>query len=140
MGRRADARSRRDDVAGTISDVPTVWDAASVWFALIDGADATSVLKRSTLYSQFGRDTFSDIQVKTTGVDALTPLALGAVMTVASQSGTDRFQGAAAFQYEPKEWNAHKTLVSAVLFALFPAVICARGLRTGPLLSGGSIS
>jgi hypothetical protein len=61
-------------------------------------------------------------------------------MTVGSQPGIDRFQGAAAFQCEPKEWNADKTLVSAVLFALFPAEICARCVRTGPLLSGGSIS
>ena len=54
--------------------------------ALIDGADATSVLQGSTLYSQFGRDTFSDIQVKTGGVDASTPLGLGAVLTAASQT------------------------------------------------------
>jgi hypothetical protein len=77
--------------------------------ALIDGADATSVLQGSTLYSQFGRDTFSDIQVKTGGVDASTPLGLGAVLTAASQSGTDRFSGAAAYQYEPKDWNADNT-------------------------------
>jgi hypothetical protein len=61
---------------------------------LIDGADATSVLQGSTLYSPFGRDTSSDIQVKT---------GLGAVLTAASQTGTDRFSGAAAYQYEPKD-------------------------------------
>ena len=77
--------------------------------ALIDGADATSVLQGSTLYSQFGRDTFSDIQVKTGGVDASTQLGLGAVLTAASQTGTDRFSGAAAYQYEPKDWNADNT-------------------------------
>jgi hypothetical protein len=70
---------------------------------LIDGADATSVLQGSTLYSQFGHDTFSDIQVKTGGVDASTPLGLGAVLTAASQTGTDRFSGAAAYPYEPKD-------------------------------------
>jgi hypothetical protein len=68
--------------------------------ALIDGADATSVLQGSTLYSQFGRDTFSDIQAKTGGVDASTPLGLGAVLIAASQTVTDRFSGAAAYQYE----------------------------------------
>jgi len=77
--------------------------------ALVDGADATSVLQGSTAYTQFGRDAFSDIQVKTGGVDASTPLGLGAVMTAASQSGTDRFSGAVAFQYEPREWNADNT-------------------------------
>ena len=54
--------------------------------ALIDGADATSVLQGSTLYAQFGRDTFSDVQVKTGGVDAATPLGLGTVTTVATES------------------------------------------------------
>jgi len=77
--------------------------------ALIDGADATSVLQGSTLYSQFGRETFSDIQVKTGGVDASTPLGLGTVVTVATQSGADQFRGAAGFQYEPKGWNADNT-------------------------------
>ena len=77
--------------------------------ALIDGADATSVLQGSTLYSQFGRETFSDIQVRTGGVDASTPLGLGTVVTVATQSGTDRFRGAAGFQYEPRAWNADNT-------------------------------
>src|SRR5262245_66421083 len=66
--------------------------------ALVDGADATSVLQGSTLYSQFGRDAFSDIQVKTGGVDASTPLGLGSVVTAATQSGGDRFSGAAAYQ------------------------------------------
>ena len=32
--------------------------------ALIDGADATSVFQGSTLHSQCGRDTVSDIQVQ----------------------------------------------------------------------------
>jgi len=77
--------------------------------AMIDGADATSVLQGSTLYAQFGRDTFSDVQVKTGGVDASTPLGLGAVITVATESGTDRLRGSAGFQYEPKAWNADNT-------------------------------
>lgn len=83
------------------------WHPSGV--ALIDGADATSVLQGSTIYSQYGRDAFSDIQVKTGGVDASTPLGLGAVLTAATQSGTDRFSGAAGFQYEPKDWNADNT-------------------------------
>src|SRR5262245_11273911 len=77
--------------------------------ALVDGADATSVLQGSTLYSQFGRDTFSDIQVRTGGVDASTPLGLGAIVSVATQSGTDQIRGAAALQYEPRAWNADNT-------------------------------
>jgi len=72
---------------------------------LVDGADATSVLQGSTLYSQFGRETFSDIQVKTGAVDAATPLGLGIIANIATQSGTNQLHGAAGFQYEPQSWN-----------------------------------
>ena len=69
--------------------------------ALIDGADATSVLQGSTLYSLFGRDTFNDIQVKTGGADASAPLGLGAVMTVVTESGTDRFHRRCGAHHQP---------------------------------------
>ena len=75
--------------------------ASNSGVALIDGADATSVLQGSTLYSQFGRDTFNDIQVKTGGADASTPLGLGAVMTVVTESGTDRFTAAVVSHHQP---------------------------------------
>ena len=83
--------------------------ASNSGVALIDGADARSVLQGSTLDSQFGRDTFNDIQVKTGGADASTPLGLGAVMTVVTESGTDRFHRRCGVSSPTREWNADNT-------------------------------
>jgi hypothetical protein len=73
---------------------------------LVDGADATSVLQGSTLYSQFGSGTFADIQVTTGAPQASAPLGLGPIVNVATRSGTDRRQGSAAFAWQPRRWNA----------------------------------
>jgi hypothetical protein len=76
---------------------------------LVDGADATSVLQGSTLFSQFGRETFSDVQVTTAGVEARAPLGLGAVVNIATRSGINRVQGAASMTIQPKRWNGSNT-------------------------------
>jgi hypothetical protein len=76
---------------------------------LVDGADATSVLQGSTLYSQFSRATFNDIQVKTGAVDAASPLGLGVVANIATQSGTDAVMGSAAGTFQAKRWNDSNT-------------------------------
>ena len=70
-----------------------------------DGADATSVLQGSTLYSQFGSETFADIQVATGAVDASAPLGLGPIVSISTQSGTNRWRGAIGTSYQPKRWN-----------------------------------
>ena len=76
---------------------------------LVDGADATSVLQGSTLYSQFSHETFNDIQVKTGAVDASAPLGLGPVVTIATRSGTNQFHGAINVAYQPLRWNGSNT-------------------------------
>jgi hypothetical protein len=76
---------------------------------LIDGADATSVLQGSTLFAQFAAETMSDIQVKTAAVDAASPLGLGPVVNVATQSGTNQFRGVLGLGYQPRSWNASNT-------------------------------
>jgi hypothetical protein len=76
---------------------------------LVDGADATSVLQGSTLYSQFSRDTFNDIQVKTGAVDAASPLGLGVVANIATQSGTDAVMGRGGGTFQAKRWNDSNT-------------------------------
>jgi hypothetical protein len=76
---------------------------------LVDGADATSALQGSTLYSQFARGTFNDIQVTTGGVDASAPLGFGPVVNITTWSGTNRWRGAVAVDYQPRRWNGHNT-------------------------------
>jgi hypothetical protein len=76
---------------------------------LVDGADATSVLQGSTLYAQFSRDTFNDIQVKTGAVDAASPLGLGVVANITTQSGTNAVMGSAGATFQAKRWNDSNT-------------------------------
>ena len=72
---------------------------------LVDGVDATSVLQGSPFYAQFARGTFEDIQIKTGAVDAVSPLGLGAVVSVVTRSGTNRFGGESTALFQPKRWN-----------------------------------
>lgn len=50
-------------------------------------------------------DLVEDIQVKTAGVDASSPLGLGAVINIASRSGTNTFSGTSTLTWQPKRWN-----------------------------------
>jgi hypothetical protein len=76
---------------------------------LVDGADATSALQGSTLYSQFATGTFNDIQVATGGVDASTPLGVGPVVNITSRSGTNQWHGTVGGELQPTRWNAGNT-------------------------------
>ena len=50
-------------------------------------------------------DSVFDIQVKTGGVDAAAPLGSGAVISVATKSGTNKLGGSAGAIFTPKSWN-----------------------------------
>jgi hypothetical protein len=56
-------------------------------------------------YVAMGTDIISDVQVKTGGVDASSPMGVGMVMNVITKSGGNRFSGSAAYAYQPYEWN-----------------------------------
>jgi hypothetical protein len=73
---------------------------------LVDGADVSSVLQGSTLYSQFSRETFADVQVTSNAVNASAPLGLGMVVSIATRSGTNRFEGAVNVAFQANQWNA----------------------------------
>jgi hypothetical protein len=76
---------------------------------LVDGADATSVLQGSTLYSQFAAETFNDIHVKTGGIDAASPLGFGPVVNISTRSGTNQWRGTAVVEYQGRRWNDRNT-------------------------------
>ncbi len=71
----------------------------------IDGVDVTSVLQNSNQHTSLNTDAISDVQVKTSAVDASAPLGLGAVVSIAAVSGTNDLKGSATFVYQPKRWN-----------------------------------
>jgi Carboxypeptidase regulatory-like domain/TonB dependent receptor len=71
---------------------------------LIDGADMSSAVNPWQAYISMAGDTVSDVQIKTGGMDASTPLGFGAAVSTVTQSGTNRFKGSASFAYTPKAW------------------------------------
>jgi hypothetical protein len=72
----------------------------------IDGADVTSVLQGTAFYLTISQEVAADVQVKTSSVDAASPLALGAVVNVAAKSGGNRVQGTGTYTRQPGAWNA----------------------------------
>jgi hypothetical protein len=74
----------------------------------IDGADVGSFRQGwAGLYVNFSEDAIKDTQVKTGGDDASAPLGVGVVINVATQSGTNRFNGAASMVYQARSWNGN---------------------------------
>jgi hypothetical protein len=60
----------------------------------IDGADMAPSGQNYTQLMQLSAEAFQDVQVKAAGMNASSPLGLGAVINVATRSGTNRLSGA----------------------------------------------
>ncbi|MPY90193.1 MAG: hypothetical protein GEU99_19995 [Luteitalea sp.] len=56
-------------------------------------------------HSNLNPDLIQDIQVKTAATDASAPLGLGAIINIASRSGTNQWHGAATLNMQPRRWN-----------------------------------
>jgi hypothetical protein len=50
-----------------------------------------------------------DVQIKTGGVDAASPMGYGLVLNMISKSGGNRMSGSAGWTYQPFEWNGDNT-------------------------------
>jgi hypothetical protein len=75
----------------------------------VDGADATSVIQGSTLFSQFADDTFEDIAVVTGGKDMSAPLGLGALSRITTRAGSDMPHASVSVAAQPLTWNGANT-------------------------------
>ncbi|MGH9892887.1 MAG: hypothetical protein ACREA0_13035, partial [bacterium] len=71
----------------------------------IDGVDVMSAIQNNDRYMNLSTEAIADIQVKTSAVDASSPLGLGLVVNLASVSGSDRLRGTSAFVWQPQFWN-----------------------------------
>jgi hypothetical protein len=77
----------------------------------IDGADMGSFRQNwAGLYMGLSTDAVQDVQVKTGGADASSPLGLGVITQVSTPSGTDLLKGSGSFVYTAKSWNGNNTL------------------------------
>jgi hypothetical protein len=73
----------------------------------IDGADVAAVTQSTVETTSLPTDAVEDAQVRTAGVDASVPLGLGAVVNVATKSGTNSNSGTLTSLGQPRAWNAN---------------------------------
>ena len=74
----------------------------------IDGGDVGSFEQNwPGFFARLNTEAISDTQVKTAGVDAASPLAVGMVINIATPSGTNQLRGSAAAVYTAKAWNGN---------------------------------
>jgi hypothetical protein len=73
----------------------------------VDGADLASTLQNTNTYINLSPEAIQDVQIKTGAVDASTPIGAGAIVSVVTQSGTNRVKGAAGIAYQRRGWNGN---------------------------------
>ncbi|MEO7134890.1 MAG: TonB-dependent receptor, partial [Vicinamibacterales bacterium] len=73
----------------------------------LEGTIATNYHDAQLTYVSMGADMVQDIQVKTGGVDASSPMGVGLVMNIVTKSGGNTVKGSGAFGYQPFNWNGN---------------------------------
>jgi hypothetical protein len=73
----------------------------------LEGTIATNYHDAQLTYVSMGADMVQDIQVKTGGVDASSPMGVGLVMNIVTKSGGNTFRGSGAVGYQPFDWNGN---------------------------------
>jgi hypothetical protein len=71
----------------------------------LEGTIASNYFDAQVTYVGMGADMIQDVQVKTGGADASSPMGTGLVMNVVTKSGGNTFKGSVAYAYQPLEWN-----------------------------------
>jgi hypothetical protein len=117
--------TEKRDWFGALSLAPGVTTAvfSGIPLVFVHGADASSNVVQidganvdtstnngaSLTYTSLNSDIVDDIQIKTSGVDASSPLGTGGIINIATASGTNHVKGAATFALQPKKWNDSNT-------------------------------
>ncbi|GAG50761.1 unnamed protein product, partial [marine sediment metagenome] len=100
----------------------------------LDGADMGSFRQnRADRNLTMNTDAIGDIQVKTAAIDASSPLGTGAVINVATKSGTDTFHGALGASFTPESWNGDNAGTGDVRFN---KIIQPDLSLSGPIVAG----
>jgi hypothetical protein len=73
----------------------------------LDGADIGSPLQSSNFYVMMSSDVLQDVQIKTAGIDAASPLGQGAVINMVTKSGTNSVKGSGLFTYQHRDWHGN---------------------------------
>jgi hypothetical protein len=75
----------------------------------VDGMDVMATRANTAAFMQLSTDAISDVQIKTSAIDASSPMGLGAIVELVSPSGSDSLAGGAGFLYQPMQWNDNNT-------------------------------
>ncbi|HXH06934.1 MAG TPA: TonB-dependent receptor [Vicinamibacterales bacterium] len=104
----------------------------------LEGMQAGNYNDFQLTYIQMGADMIEDVQVKTGGVDASTPMGTGLAINVITKSGGNQFRGTAGYAYQPLGWNDDNTRARTV-FRLPPelAPLATAGCPGGECVSTG---
>jgi hypothetical protein len=71
----------------------------------LDGFDIGNSFTNQGWTTQFSTEAIQDVQIKTTGGDASTPLGQGGFINVITKSGGNRYSGSAAVFMQPRRFN-----------------------------------
>lgn len=71
----------------------------------LNGFDISNSFTNQGWTTQFSTEAIQDVQIKTSGVDASTPLGEGGYINVVTKSGGNKFSGSAALFYQPRSFN-----------------------------------
>ena len=73
----------------------------------LEGMIASNYHDAQVTYVAMGTDMIADVQVKTGGVDASSPMGVGMVMNVITKSGGNVFSGSTGYAHQPYGWNGN---------------------------------
>ena len=75
----------------------------------LEGIPAAAYDDAQATYIQMSTDIIADMEVKTSGTEASSPLGTGLVMNMVTKSGGNSFSGSAAYNYQPLAWVEDNT-------------------------------
>jgi hypothetical protein len=75
----------------------------------IDGANAVSYYDAQPTFINMSTDTIGDVEMKTGGVDAASPMGTGINVNIVTPSGGNEFHGQATSILQPMSWNGDNT-------------------------------
>jgi hypothetical protein len=75
----------------------------------IDGANAVSYYDAQPTFINMSTDSIGDVEMKTGGVDAASPMGTGISINIVTPSGGNAFHGQATSTLQPMSWNGNNT-------------------------------
>ncbi|MBA3269734.1 MAG: carboxypeptidase regulatory-like domain-containing protein, partial [Acidobacteria bacterium] len=75
----------------------------------IDGANAVSYYDAQPTFINMSTDSIGDVEMKTGGVDAASPMGTGINVNIVTPSGGNAFHGQATSTLQPMAWNGDNT-------------------------------